>query len=109
MSMKLSSSGSRMCLRATSPVLEGRYDASVRHASGCLANSAHGPPCADPHAQRGTHTPKQLKGASRQVPGAQMKPCSCKRDEALRQEACCVQVTMRHQRKHRACYRMLQA
>ena len=40
MSMKASSSGSLIYLRATSPVLEGRYDASVRHASGCLANSA---------------------------------------------------------------------
>jgi hypothetical protein len=40
MSMKLSSSGSLMCLRATSPVLVARKLARVRQATGCFTNSA---------------------------------------------------------------------
>ena len=40
MSMKLSSSGSRMWRLATSPVLVARKEASVRQARGCLRNSA---------------------------------------------------------------------
>ena len=40
MSMKLSSSGSRMWRLATSPVLVARKEARVRQAKGCLRNSA---------------------------------------------------------------------